>query len=85
MLFTGYYVTETESYDIIWTMPHCVLTLRLSGLAFDVYDGKMPKVSNVLFLTSKNHSCVPVIGIGPGIVKYLDHGSDSSTRGFSTK
>lgn len=42
-LLVGYYKTETESYDIVWTMPHCILVLRLSGLAFDVYDGSFPE------------------------------------------
>ncbi|XP_017164740.1 lysophospholipid acyltransferase 5 isoform X1 [Poecilia reticulata] len=38
-LLSGYYYTATEEYDIKWTMPHCVLTLKLIGLAFDFYDG----------------------------------------------
>ncbi|XP_063220404.1 lysophospholipid acyltransferase 5 [Bacillus rossius redtenbacheri] len=38
-LLTGYYLTGTETYDIKWSMAQCVLTLRLIGLAFDVYDG----------------------------------------------
>ncbi|XP_073979722.1 lysophosphatidylcholine acyltransferase 3 protein nessy isoform X2 [Rhodnius prolixus] len=42
-LLVGYYVTGTESYDIVWTMPHCILVLRLSGLAFDLYDGSLPE------------------------------------------
>lgn len=41
-LLFGYYYTSTETYDITWTMPHCVLTLRLIGLAFDVSDGQRP-------------------------------------------
>ncbi|KAJ8687717.1 hypothetical protein QAD02_023511 [Eretmocerus hayati] len=39
-LLYGYYTTATEEYDIKWTMPQCVLTLRLIGLAFDVSDGQ---------------------------------------------
>lgn len=39
-LLVGYYKTATETYDITWTMPHCVLTLRLIGLAFDIADGQ---------------------------------------------
>lgn len=39
-LLIGYYKTATETYDITWTMPHCVLTLRLIGLAFDIADGQ---------------------------------------------
>ena len=30
-LLAGYYYTATEEYDIKWTMPHCVLTLKLVG------------------------------------------------------
>lgn len=36
----GYYKTGTDGYDINWSMPHCVLALRLTGLAFDCYDGQ---------------------------------------------
>ncbi|KAK0175353.1 hypothetical protein PV327_009107 [Microctonus hyperodae] len=35
----GYWTTTTDDYDIKWTMPHCVLTLRLIGLAFNYSDG----------------------------------------------
>ncbi|XP_036394096.1 lysophospholipid acyltransferase 5 [Megalops cyprinoides] len=38
-LLCGYYYTATDQYDIKWTMPHCVLTLKLIGLSFDYYDG----------------------------------------------
>uniref|UniRef100_A0A1A9WEM6 Lysophospholipid acyltransferase 5 n=1 Tax=Glossina brevipalpis TaxID=37001 RepID=A0A1A9WEM6_9MUSC len=39
-LLTGYYFTESSDYDILWTMPHCVLVLRMIGFAFDVADGQ---------------------------------------------
>ena len=39
-LLVGYHYTESEGYDICWTMPHCVLSLRLIGLTFDCYDGE---------------------------------------------
>ncbi|XP_050413447.1 lysophospholipid acyltransferase 5 [Patella vulgata] len=39
-LTLGYISHSTDSYDFKWTMPHCVLTLRLTGVVFDVYDGK---------------------------------------------
>ena len=42
---TGYVVNATEDYDITWTMPQCVLCLRLIGLAYDVWDGTKPKES----------------------------------------
>ncbi|XP_046381384.2 lysophospholipid acyltransferase 5-like [Haliotis rufescens] len=38
-LMAGYYKVETDDYQIMWTMPHCVLTLRLTSVIFDVYDG----------------------------------------------
>ncbi|XP_075699046.1 lysophospholipid acyltransferase 5 [Rhinoderma darwinii] len=44
-LLSGYYYTATDDYDIKWTMPHCVLTLKLIGLAFDYYDGGKAKTS----------------------------------------
>ncbi|EEB19442.1 transmembrane protein nessy, putative [Pediculus humanus corporis] len=43
-LTVGYWATATSTYDIKWTMPQCVLTLRLIGLAFNVYDGSQPQV-----------------------------------------
>ncbi|KZC11643.1 Lysophospholipid acyltransferase 5, partial [Dufourea novaeangliae] len=42
-LLYGYYTTGTNDYDIKWTMPQCVLTLRLIGLTFNVLDGKQPE------------------------------------------
>ncbi|XP_055316945.1 lysophospholipid acyltransferase 5 isoform X3 [Sitodiplosis mosellana] len=42
-LLVGYYTTATETYDITWTMPHCVLTLKLIGLAFNIADGQRPE------------------------------------------
>lgn len=56
-LLFGYYYTSTETYDITWTMPHCVLTLKLIGLAFDISDGQRPEQE--LSATLKR-SCVKV-------------------------
>nr|XP_003701017.1 PREDICTED: lysophospholipid acyltransferase 5 isoform X1 [Megachile rotundata] len=42
-LLYGYFMTSTDDYDIKWTMPQCVLTLRLIGLAFNLLDGKSPE------------------------------------------
>lgn len=44
-LLTGYFFTESNDYDILWTTPHCVLALRMIGFAFDVADGRKPKDS----------------------------------------
>ncbi|CAI2349826.1 unnamed protein product [Caenorhabditis sp. 36 PRJEB53466] len=38
-LLVGYWHSETDSYDITWTTPFCILTLRFIGLVMDVYDG----------------------------------------------
>lgn len=39
-LLYGYYTTSTQGYDIKWTMPQCVMTLRLIGLALNAWDGQ---------------------------------------------
>ncbi|XP_023941536.2 lysophospholipid acyltransferase 5 [Bicyclus anynana] len=39
-LLVGYVNTESEDYDITWTMPQCVLTLKLIALSFDLWDGQ---------------------------------------------
>ena len=33
----------TREYDITWTMPQCVICLRLIGLSMDVWDGTKDK------------------------------------------
>jgi len=38
-LLWGYKQTESEDYDICWTMTGCIMCLRLIGLAYDRYDG----------------------------------------------
>ena len=43
-LFLGYVFNASREYDITWTMPQCVLCLRLIGLAFDCYDGTKDEV-----------------------------------------
>uniref|UniRef100_A0A5S6QDF0 Lysophospholipid acyltransferase 5 n=1 Tax=Trichuris muris TaxID=70415 RepID=A0A5S6QDF0_TRIMR len=42
-LIAGYYQHSSEVYDLSWTMPQCVLTLRLIGLILDIYDGAQPE------------------------------------------
>ena len=31
---------EENAYSVSWTTPHCVLTMRLTAVAFDLYDGQ---------------------------------------------
>ncbi|CAH2006618.1 unnamed protein product [Acanthoscelides obtectus] len=50
-LLIGYLYCSTDSYDINWTMPQCILVLRLIGVAFDYYDGHQPP--NTLSADSK--------------------------------
>ncbi|XP_017107728.2 lysophospholipid acyltransferase 5 [Drosophila bipectinata] len=38
-LLLGYYYTASNEYDILWTMPHCILVLRMIGFGFDLTDG----------------------------------------------
>ncbi|SPP76564.1 lysophospholipid acyltransferase 5 [Drosophila guanche] len=38
-LLLGYFFTSSNEYDILWTMPHCILVLRMIGFGFDVSDG----------------------------------------------
>ncbi len=52
-LLFGYYFTESDQYDITWTTPQCILTLRLIGLTWDVYDGHRKDV-----LLSLQISCI---------------------------
>ncbi|XP_071840158.1 lysophospholipid acyltransferase 5-like [Apostichopus japonicus] len=42
-LLAAYYCVSTDGYDIIWTTPHCIITLRMMGIAFDLFDGQTPK------------------------------------------
>lgn len=44
-LLWGYYVTLSEEYAFEWTIPQCVLTLRLIAVSFDVYDGHVKRKS----------------------------------------
>ena len=38
-LLAGYWFYESEEYDINWTTPQCVMTLRLIAAVVDFYDG----------------------------------------------
>lgn len=54
-LLIGYYFTTSDTYDIKWTMPHCVLVLRLIGLAFDISDSYEKERQN-----KRDDKCVEV-------------------------
>ncbi|XP_048005039.1 lysophospholipid acyltransferase 5 [Leguminivora glycinivorella] len=52
-LMAGYIWTESEDYDITWTMPHCVLTLKLIALSFDMWDYQRMKAGEQLSATNQ--------------------------------
>ena len=46
-LLYGYFqitMSQTETRTIYWTIPHCVLTLKLLGLSIDLFDTRQVKV-----------------------------------------
>lgn len=85
--YVGYYQTGTDTYDIKWSMPHCVLTLRLIGLCLDYYDGrkkpdqlnahqkKMALVQTPTFLEMCGHVYFPggfLVGPQFSMKRYID-------------
>jgi len=70
-LLVGYYFTESEGYDICWTMPHCVLSLRLIGLTFDCYDGERGKRAGVETLSKDQQKSA--IQETPSLLEMLSH------------
>ena len=69
-LLAGYWYEAREEYDISWTMPQCVLCLRLIGLSWDLYDGERLKknpesLSKDQQATALTHS--------PNILEMLSH------------
>lgn len=66
-LIVGYVISQTDGYDINWSTPHCLLTLRLIGVAFDTYDGQKPKK----FLRSDQVDSV--LGGSPSLLEMAGH------------
>nr|CAD2196730.1 unnamed protein product [Meloidogyne enterolobii] len=44
-LLIGIWFVESSTYDITWTTPFCILTLKMTALVMDVYDGHLQKKS----------------------------------------
>lgn len=38
---------ESSTYDITWTTPFCILTLKMTALVMDVYDGHLQVFSGI--------------------------------------
>ncbi|XP_071500866.1 lysophospholipid acyltransferase 5-like [Diadema antillarum] len=41
-LVGSYIVFASDNYDMNWTTPQCILTLRMISVAYDLYDGHRP-------------------------------------------
>ena len=69
-LLAGYWYVAKEEYDISWTMPQCVLCLRLIGLTWDLYDGdRLKKKPDSL---SKDQ-LKTALATSPNILEMLSH------------
>ncbi|KAK9768427.1 hypothetical protein K7432_000971 [Basidiobolus ranarum] len=53
-LLGGYYSNSLDEYDITWTMPQCVLCLRMIGFAWDFYDGRQVYKERITSVTDTN-------------------------------
>lgn len=65
-LLAGYYYTATQEYDIKWTMPQCVLTLKLIGEFWLLprFQWMMVLTTSLIILTKyrgDNHICEPKV------------------------
>lgn len=65
-LLAGYYYTATLDYDIKWTMPQCVLTLKLIGefwllLAFEWRMVLFPHHPVIFKCFGVNHISEPIV------------------------
>uniref|UniRef100_A0A1I8BKA9 Lysophospholipid acyltransferase 5 n=1 Tax=Meloidogyne hapla TaxID=6305 RepID=A0A1I8BKA9_MELHA len=43
-LLIGIWFVESSTYDITWTTPFCIVTLRMTALVMDVYDGHQKNI-----------------------------------------
>lgn len=70
-LLTGYWFTETDSYLIGWTMPGCILCLRLIGLGWDCYDGA--KISQNSDNSLSKDQQKAALSEAPSLLEMLSH------------
>jgi len=68
-LLAGYWYNGQE-YDISWTMPQCVLCLRLIGLSWDVYDGERQRLRPTSLSPDQRKSALVS---SPNILELLSH------------
>ena len=61
---SAYIHVTGDDYDISWATPQCVLSLRLTGVVFDVYDGKKKQVGSVVLqLRSRSLFLDPITNV----------------------
>lgn len=70
-LVAGYYMTDCEGYNISWTTPHCMITLRLIGLTFDLYDGEKTRRHGRQALTEDQKKTA--LEETPSVLEILSH------------
>lgn len=66
-LLVGYFYCSTNDYDINWTLPQCVLVLRLIGISFDYYDGAQDP------LTLGKDQKASALSIRPTVLEFFAH------------
>ena len=69
-LLAGYWYEAREEYDISWTMPQCVLCLRLIGLSWDLYDGERLKKNPE---SLSKDQLKTALSTSPNILEMLSH------------
>ena len=70
-LLVSYYLTASQDYDILWTTPHCMITLRLIGLSFDLYDGDRGRRLGRLSLSKEQEETA--LEETPSLLEILSH------------
>ncbi|CAK5103726.1 unnamed protein product [Meloidogyne enterolobii] len=53
-LLIGIWFVESSTYDITWTTPFCILTLKMTALVMDVYDGHLQQQSKTAITDKPN-------------------------------
>lgn len=69
-LLTGYWYMSGDEYDVSWTMPQCVLCLRLIGLTWDVYDGERQRLNPGSLSPDQARTA---LSSSPNILEMLSH------------
>lgn len=69
-LLAGYWYMALEEYDISWTMPQCVLCLRLIALSWDLYDGERQRINPASLSKDQQKTA---LSSSPNILEMLSH------------